>query len=112
MSIAIPDLTRDQLEYLEGIAKQKWDPQKPCEDCGAPMGEHRVGGPGPSHPWPLKPATYDPACYDLAEKFLSDTPAPMQTQAHKLAGHIQRAIEDWCEYEERAYQQKAGAEKP
>jgi hypothetical protein len=39
--------------------------------------------------------TFDPACWDLAERFLADEPL-LNTEAAKttLAAHIQEAIED------------------
>lgn len=43
-------LTPDQIAYLEEIQKATYDPLKLCEVCGAPMGAHVIGGPGPCHP--------------------------------------------------------------
>ena len=44
--------------------------------------------------------TYDTACYELAERFLSDVPLiNTDDNRHELAGNIQRVIEDFIEYE-------------
>lgn len=40
------------------------------------------------------PKTYDPACYDLAEQFLSDTPYNSEANREHLARSIQQTIED------------------
>ena len=100
-AIEIPKPTRDEVEYLRGLQAGKFDGSAKCEVCGAPMGEHRIGGPGPYHPRPLKPAIYDPACYDLAEHFLQDaTSERVKSLKHQLATEIQRAVETFIEYED------------
>jgi hypothetical protein len=42
--------------------------------------------------------SYDPACFELAERFLFDEPA-LKDRASDLAAHIQSEIESWIEYE-------------
>lgn len=94
--------TRFQRDYLERLAGEPFDPAKPCEDCGAPMGEHIIGGPGSFHPRPFKPATYDPACFDLAKYFLQDEPPQVRCLTHRMATELQQWIEDWIAYERGA----------
>lgn len=44
--------------------------------------------------------TYDVKSYELAEHFLQDAP-PSKERAHDLALHIQQAVEDWFEDQEK-----------
>lgn len=54
--ISLSEPTPDQREYLQVILDGAYHPDKPCPECGAPMGKHVVGGPGPFHPRaPLPP---------------------------------------------------------
>lgn len=100
-TIETPQLTRDQIEYLRGVVNGTYDGSAICEDCGAPMRFHRLGGPAPYHPQPIKQPIYDPACYELAEHFLRDsTNARVQYLKHQLATAIQRTVETFIEYEE------------
>jgi hypothetical protein len=52
--------------------------------------------------------TYDPACYQLALEFLTDSPLVYTKHAEPLAQAIQQAIEDYLEQAEELAQ--AGAE--
>lgn len=49
-NIQMPELKPDQIEYLRKLDEAKYDPEKICQECGAPLGEHVIGGPGPYHP--------------------------------------------------------------
>jgi hypothetical protein len=51
-----------------------------------------------------KPATYDPACYDLASSFLEDSQVNSEKRCDELARLIQQTIEDYIAYEERHYE--------
>ena len=46
---------------------------------------------------------FDPACFDLAEHFLSDYKAVKAEDTDKLAATIQEAIEDWLRLYEEEY---------
>jgi hypothetical protein len=49
--------------------------------------------------------TYDSSCYDLAERFLEDSPH-LNTERRKdeLAALIQSTIEGWIEHEQSNYE--------
>jgi len=46
----------------------------------------------------MRKVTFDPACFDLANYFLSDEPA-LAGKVDDLAEEIQSAIENWIQYE-------------
>lgn len=50
--------------------------------------------------------TYDSKCFELAEHFLQDAP-DLRDRQDKLAGVIQRAIEDWIDSERAEDTRKA-----
>jgi hypothetical protein len=50
-----PEWTEEQITYLKKIEGASYHPDKLCAECGAPLGEHIIGGPAPYHPAPLEP---------------------------------------------------------
>lgn len=50
MDLTPSPLTEEQAAYLKKIEDGAYHPDKPCPQCGSPLGKHIIGGPGPYHP--------------------------------------------------------------